>query len=181
MLQKQSGFTLIEVLIAMTILVTALLGFYQLSIYTIGQINAADQRLMAMNYAAEGIEIVRNIRDGYVEQDVKNGWNDFVNLGTNTSGVFKILRTSDGFTLDSLEPEEGNDRSAWEMIVPVDGISEDDNYLAWNYFRRVIITDGPSDTGTNMKKVRIDIAYEHKGIEDSVTLTSYLGNISAIR
>lgn len=173
------GFTLIEIMIAMMILSVSLLGFFQLSNYTISQINSADQRLMAMNYATEGLEIVRNIRDSLVEADLINGWNEFLAI-THQNGVteYTIELGNNGYTL---KPITGNSSQDWELIIPIKESDTELTYLPWQYHRRLVISDGPSEYASNLLKVSVDVAYEQRGIEDSISLTSYLGNIAAIR
>lgn len=174
-----AGFTLIEIMIAMMILTISLLGFFQLSNYTISQINSADQRLMAMNYATEGLEIVRNIRDSFLEADLINGWNDFLAL-TRQNGIeeYTLELGNNAYTL---KPISGNSHQNWELIIPMKESDTELTYLPWQYYRRLVISEGPAEYASNLLKVSVDVAYEQRGIEDSISLTSYLGNIAAIR
>lgn len=71
---QNNGFTLIELVIAIFILVVAVIGVYN-SFSTVVTLTAgASSRLTAFYLAQEGIEIVRNMRDNNWHQGAENGW-----------------------------------------------------------------------------------------------------------
>jgi type II secretory pathway pseudopilin PulG len=57
------GFTLVEVLVSLAIIMTGIFGAYSLVNQSLALANNASMRLAAVYLAREGIEIVRNIRD----------------------------------------------------------------------------------------------------------------------
>lgn len=57
------GFTLLEVIIAITIIVVALVALLTLVVFTISSSSISASRLLAANLAQEGMELVRGIRD----------------------------------------------------------------------------------------------------------------------
>ncbi len=61
--KKDSGFTLVESMIAVGLIVTGVVGVLTLVSRSIGFNGLAFNRLVAANLAQEGIEVVRNIRD----------------------------------------------------------------------------------------------------------------------
>lgn len=63
MRNNQKGFTLVESMIAVGLLVTGVVGVLTLVSRSIGFSGLAFNRLTAANLAQEGIEVVRNIRD----------------------------------------------------------------------------------------------------------------------
>jgi type II secretory pathway pseudopilin PulG len=63
MRKKDSGFTLVESMIAVGLIVTGVVGVLTLVSRSIGFSGLAFNRLTAANLAQEGIEVVRNIRD----------------------------------------------------------------------------------------------------------------------
>jgi len=63
MTKNQKGFTLIEAMIAIGLIVTGLTGVLVLINRAIGFNSLAFNRLVASSLAQEGVEVVRNIRD----------------------------------------------------------------------------------------------------------------------
>jgi len=65
----KNGFTLIEVLIAIFLITTGVIGAFTLIQQVISSISVSSSKLTAAYLAQEGIEIVRNIRDtNWLEQ-----------------------------------------------------------------------------------------------------------------
>jgi prepilin-type N-terminal cleavage/methylation domain-containing protein len=62
-MQKQKGFTIVEVLVALVILTFGIAGVYRIFTLTVGLTYDMTSRLTASLLSQEGIEIVRNIRD----------------------------------------------------------------------------------------------------------------------
>src|SRR4030042_4662401 len=61
--QSEQGFTLIEVLLAISVIVTTLVGLTTLLSLRISSLIPAKSKIIAVNLAQEGVEIVRTIRD----------------------------------------------------------------------------------------------------------------------
>jgi len=59
----KEGFTLLETLVAITILIMALLGPLQLASRSVSSVTVSQNRIVAFYLAQEGVEVVRNIRD----------------------------------------------------------------------------------------------------------------------
>ncbi|MBU4299046.1 prepilin-type N-terminal cleavage/methylation domain-containing protein [Patescibacteria group bacterium] len=64
MKKNLGGFTIIEVLAAIFVLTVGMIGVLTVIQQTMAQIETLNERLIAIYFAQEGIEIVRNIRDG---------------------------------------------------------------------------------------------------------------------
>ncbi len=60
---SQSGSTLIEVIVAMTIMVLGLTAMLSLAIASLAMSRATKERVVALNLAREGIELTRAVRD----------------------------------------------------------------------------------------------------------------------
>ena len=58
-----SGFTILEVMIAVTVLTIGIFGSVGLISYTISQASNLENKVISTNLAQEGLEITRNIRD----------------------------------------------------------------------------------------------------------------------
>lgn len=178
--RNNAGFTLIEVLIAMTILTVAFLGFYRLSTYTIGQINSADQRLLALNFATEGVEMVRNIRDTKLRNNFNVGWAEFTNLTGQDSNFTITQEGSSGYNLVPIS--DVDDLNQWEVLQPYEDPDNPDSYLSWKFYRKVVVSPAPEEFGDNLKRIDVEVAFEDRDeIVDRVTLSTYLGNIALVR
>jgi len=60
---RKKGFTLMEVLVSIAVILSALVGAIALISFTISGISANESKIIAAGLAQEGLEIVRNIRD----------------------------------------------------------------------------------------------------------------------
>lgn len=63
---QQKGFTLIETIVAITVLITAIVGPFTLASQTLRAQGIAKNSLVAANLAQEGIELVRNRRSNNI-------------------------------------------------------------------------------------------------------------------
>lgn len=78
-LKGNRGFTLLEVLVAIFVIIIGVTGAVNLISYTVSGVVIGKSQIIATNLAQEGIEIVRNIRDSnWIEQRSDPGlaWND---------------------------------------------------------------------------------------------------------
>lgn len=88
-----SGQSLLEVIVALGVIITGLVGTVMLIIYTLAALNVSESQVVATNLAREGIEVVRSIRDDNwlaMESGVSGAaWNDGLHTVTNDdySGV----------------------------------------------------------------------------------------------
>jgi Tfp pilus assembly protein PilV len=86
--QKNTGFTLVETLVAISIFTMSILGLMSVLGKGIADTNYAKQKTIAAYLAQEGVEYIRNMRDTFVLYDptgVQNGWNAFKTKLTNAS------------------------------------------------------------------------------------------------
>ena len=60
---NRQGFTLMEVIVALGVIIAALVGVMTLVTFSVSSIRVTKSRIIASNLAQEGLEIVRNIRD----------------------------------------------------------------------------------------------------------------------
>ncbi len=74
--QRKKGFTLIEMLVAISIFSVSLLGIMSVLASGVSDTSYAKRKMTATYLAQEGIEYVRNIRDAYIFFPVNGGWGD---------------------------------------------------------------------------------------------------------
>lgn len=60
---KEQGFTLLEMLIALSVISVGVMAAFTLSIANLNTAKANGQRILAANLAREGVEFIRNVRD----------------------------------------------------------------------------------------------------------------------
>ena len=77
--KKNSGFTFVEVLVAVSIFTLSILALLVILTQGISNTNYARQKITATYLAQEGIEHGRNIRDTHVLYDGSLGWVNFLN------------------------------------------------------------------------------------------------------
>ncbi len=72
---RRTGFSLLEVIVAIYILIVGIIGVMTLTVTTTKAGAVSSSKLIAANLAQEGIEVVRNIRDlNYEEPAVGCAW-----------------------------------------------------------------------------------------------------------
>ena len=74
--RNQSGITLIETLVASSILIIGIVAALILAVYSLRVVETSKQELVATNLAREGLEVVRNIRDTNWLDQSNPDWND---------------------------------------------------------------------------------------------------------
>lgn len=76
---NKKGFSLLEVLVAIFVLVIGVVGAMNLINYSLSSVAVGKSRIIAVELAQEGLEIVRNIRDSNWIEDVS--WTDGLGAG----------------------------------------------------------------------------------------------------
>lgn len=81
--KKEKGFSLMEVIVAVAIITTALIAVISLVNFSVSGIRGGGSTIIAVSLAQEGLEIVRNIRDNnwLIYKRAPDNWRD--DLGDN--------------------------------------------------------------------------------------------------
>lgn len=160
------GFTLVETLVAITIIVTAIVGpMYAVQQAMGASMNARDQ-LIASSLAQEGIEYVRSVRDNNYLYTLKTG---------NARSWFYGLDATGGtncMTADCIvDPTQG---TASRTITPLSltgGLYNQSGAPELsNFTRRVRL----SSVSANEMLVTVTVSWNWKGQARSVVLTDHL-------
>ena len=99
------GFTIIEVIMAIFVLVVGVVGIYSIAPRIVSITSINNRKFIASQLAREGIEIVRNIRDS----NWLNGfdWNQ-MNEVYNLMDVFFLSTSGEGFGVPTIEAMTGH-------------------------------------------------------------------------
>ncbi len=91
------GFTLLETIVALGIILGGISGAFGMAIQGLSSASVAKNKLVAANLAQEGIELVRRIRDNNTIADMSDGiydgspeWNAGIGSGTGCNRQYKI-------------------------------------------------------------------------------------------
>lgn len=171
-----NGFTIIEVMAAVAVLSIGLIGGLTVITGNLRSITTSDNRVIAAGLAAEGIELVRNVRDTNWLQGV--GWKDRIEGDVNPRQTIKFFCTDSAIS-DNLMPEPadiddatrcsgvGNDRpcqiyiytkSADNSKCYSDNFGDRSGYsrTPTNFFRLIKLDD---DLSANSVKVTVTVKW----------------------
>ena len=163
----KNGFSLIEALIAIAILIVGILSAFLLLIRTTATLPSMQARLTAVNLAQEGIEEVRALRDTDFLNDTK-GFKSFLNgHSCGTTGCHIAANNENG----SIELFDGQGEPL--------KLNESTHLYTYNsndpdsIFSRSISIDS---TSTYFINVTVDVTYTIKGKTQTVEATDRLYN-----
>ena len=173
------GFTLMEAMVAIFVIITGIVGVMTLITHTITSAQISKDRLTAAYLAQEGIEIVRNIRDtNWLEQytESTNPWNEGL---TGCSGDCE----ADYFCSTVEDPDPTNPASHYCLASYDSGhflkINTNDLYnyatgIDTKFKRKITISDGP--ISNNSLNVEVEVFWEERGRTHQVTVKEILYN-----
>jgi Tfp pilus assembly protein PilV len=165
-MKNKKGFTVLEVLFSLTVMIVAIVGVFALMQQTTSFLPFSSQKLVAAYLGQEGIEIVRNLRDNnrlaiYNGQSVN--WNDGLtgcSLGCQADCLSSALAAYSG-----------------AFLLNNGGLF---NYTAGDatpFQRKITIDASQSD----VLKVKIEVFWSEKGRSHSVATREDLYNWWQIR
>jgi len=142
--QKNTGFTLVETLIAISIFSVSIIAMMSVLGGGISNTNYAKKKMTASYLAQEGIEYIRNMRDNYVLYPVNGTWNSFksqlapcnsgsecgfsttnpivISKCTSNPNVCKIYLDNGNYNTNSIGNDSGFTRKIWATTVSSDEI-----------------------------------------------------------
>jgi len=182
----ESGFSLIETLIAMAILATGLLSMAGVFIMGLSQLAGSSASLIAREKAREAVESVHTARD------IKTlAWCRIRNVGSPTGctdgagGAFvtgaQPLRTAGNDGLVNTADDGDIEVAVGPGPDGVLGSTDDVETPMVNYTRQIEIADIPMVNGTpnpNLRRVTVTIGFRVGQSLRSYSLTTYISSIS---
>ena len=182
----ESGFSLIETMIAMAILATGLLSMAGVFVMGISQLAGSSGSLIAREKAREAVESVHTARD------IRTlAWCRIRNVGTATgcvdgaAGAFvtgaQPLRTAGPDGLVNTADDGAIEESLGPGVDGILGTTDDVRTPMINYTRQIEITDillGNGNPNPNLRRVTVTIGFTVGPTTRSYQLVTYISAIS---
>ena len=163
----KKGFTLLEVIIAISILTVGVGGTFILIHQTLRAASLSNSKLIAAYLAQEGTEIVRNFRDNnWLEQRADSGlsWKD----GLET-GEYEV-----GYNDSSLSIFSGQGR--YLHINSLNGFYGYSGDKQTKFKRKITIANGEGEEAEIKLIVTVEVFWEERGKEHKVEVVKNLYN-----
>lgn len=162
-MKRKKGFTLLEVILAITILTMAVGGAFILIQQTLVGSSLSQSKLTAAYLAQEGVEIVRNIRDsnwlkaiswtaGLDNGDWEADYNDSALDYYYSTGRYLYINGVDGFYCYLDTPDEGD--------------------IQTKFKRKITLQETADDT----LEVQVEVNWEERGRAHNFKVINYLYN-----
>ena len=169
--QSETGFSLIETLIAVLVLTVGVIGMASVFLYGMQSASSSPNELVATQKAAEAVESVFSARDSHTLTwaQLRNTTNGGVFLGgardMTTPGPDGIVDTGDDGGIESVALP-GPD----QLI----GTGDDTTQKLNNFKREIAITD----SGDNLRMVQVTITYPSGPVTRKYSLTVYMSSFA---
>jgi prepilin-type N-terminal cleavage/methylation domain-containing protein len=176
--KQESGFSLIETMIALGILATGLLGLA--GVFTIGMAHMATSsaNLIAREKAREAVESVHTARDTRTIT-----WSQIRNVaqgGVFLDGAQSVKKPGNDGLVNTAD-----DGTIEEIVLPgPDGLlnTADDQHVSLsNFTRQIVISDlfdQNGDLNQSLRQITVTITYSVGPVRRTYTLTTYISSIS---
>lgn len=170
----KNGFTFLEVVIALFVFITGILGVYLIVQYPLVYINESADQLIASYLAQEGIEIVRNIRDeNFLNKGPTRPW--YLNLlGDNCKNGCSIdyICYSNPGSYEDTSLKFGKNLTSGYGYTYCPSLSHDTTI-----FKRVVtITPIPNEANPEYLGVKVEVSWTEKSKPHNVVLYENLYN-----
>jgi prepilin-type N-terminal cleavage/methylation domain-containing protein len=167
-LKNKKGFSLIEVIVACSIISFVVFGFVSISTKSIQISNKSLKQTQAIILLEEGVEAVKSIRD--------DGWSNISSLSDNINYFLFFNTTSNKWELFT----DSNSKSGYIPNYPIDSIFS--RTVVFSPIQRDSSTDDISNTGNmyfdeNTKSVKISVSFNEQGDQIEKSLDLYISNI----
>jgi len=187
MLKNKNGFTLIETIIAVFILIIGILGSYTVFYDIYSKSGGLSHKLTAAYLSQEGIEVIRNMRDNNWVKNNSNWLSKIAESNNCSNGCdFEVdYKTGTSYDLNQDIGLMPYGTSGDFLNINGDGLySYDSNSPETIFKRKITITTGLSnDSGSNdifgssdIFKVDSTVSWQYKGKEFFVKIVDFLYN-----
>ncbi|MFA6376210.1 MAG: prepilin-type N-terminal cleavage/methylation domain-containing protein [Candidatus Paceibacterota bacterium] len=176
------GFTLIEVITALTIIMVGIIGAFQLVNQSLATSNTTSMQLTAAYLGKEGFEIVRNIRDdNYLKYLFSEGDDGYENL--DTAWMNGLASNGSPYSRDC-SAGCGADYTMRQLETGWAGqkLKHDGNFFNYTtgsptlYQRIIKVTPKPSVADTDYLNVSVKVIWSDRGKSRSIEIQENLYN-----
>jgi hypothetical protein len=171
---SSKSFTLLEVILAITVLTLAVGASFVLISQTLASVSVAQSKLIASYLAQEGIEVAKNIRD--------NNWLKFQSWDQSLGGVDYEADYDDFNLTECPYPcDYDHDYNLHFLKISEQGFYNYDSGNPTIFKRKIVISDkvdldDPPDDEPDKLKVSVEVLWKEKGKNQSITAQEYLYN-----
>lgn len=158
---QSSGFTLVETLIAIAILLTAVVGPISLIGDALHKLYYAKDQMIAINLAQEGIEVVRQVRDTNMLAGSPTLWDAVIGAGNYTVNASSATITSFG-------------GGSVPQPVMISGGFYVQNSGTLTQFKRIITTENVVGAVGRELKVTSTVTWKTGGQTGTIAVSEYL-------
>ena len=154
---NKKGISIIEILVVIAIIITALSSLLGLASFSLGVSTLIKQTNQANNLSQEVMEAVRNFRDG-------TSWD--------IDGLGKLATSTDYY------PQATGSPSKWQLVQGTENID--------GFTRKVVFEDVMRDSNSNIveagtydpntKKVIVTVSWKERGRDHKLEIFTYLTN-----
>ena len=173
-LKRNKGFTLIETLVSLAILTTAVVAMIWVSGNGVSESLYSKNKIIANYLAQEGVEIVRNIRDGEVAGGT--GWDGFMDTVSDCS-------PSTGCTIDATPivaaisiqqcvSEPGKICNKNFFLTPGGFYTHQAVGTATSFRRKIVV----APVGASEATVTVTVTWEQSGKTKTIVIGNYLSS-----
>ncbi len=163
---NKKGFSVIELMVAITILVVVVIVFYQVAAFSLRALKGSINETKAGYLAQEGVEAVRNIRD-QVEWD--DGGDGKIGIGEfSVVNIYYPIISANNWELTTTDP--GILDIFFTREITFANLSRDP---ATDDIEDVY---NPVNDDENSKKVTVKVSWQEGGENKDVTLVTYITN-----
>ena len=176
-MKKESGFSLVETLIAMGILATGLLSLAAVFVMGLNHLSGSSASLIARETAREAVESVHTARDTRVIT-----WAQIRN--TADGGVFladpQQLRQAGADGIVGTADDGDVESTVWPGDDGILGSDDDVTSPLDTYRRTIAISDIVTNgvTSASLRRLQVTVTYQVGSNERTYTLTTFISRIS---
>jgi prepilin-type N-terminal cleavage/methylation domain-containing protein len=179
-IKENSGFTIIEVMIATVIITIGLIGALTLSLASMKFGKISINRVIAANLAQEGIEVIRAMRDDIWLSGDDNPWDNspFNIAGGSEDGIVFWNTLSDSWEWDSTNSGywsgarfylDTQERYIQYGSLPFSGTPT-------NFWRNIIIYDDPDADGNPRRRIIVKVKWQEADKFSETQIENWLYN-----